>query len=220
MARFSNLETGQVATVDATISLEIITEAAARLCPTATSLLDIGCGAGNYTIKMLSKLPRLDCTLVDLSMPMLESAQTRVRAQTDCVVETVQGDVRSVSLQRGHYDIVLAGAVLHHLREDAEWLLVFQRLFESIAPGGCMLVSDLITQESAVVAGYMEERYAEYLQGIGGNEYQARVFDYIEREDSPRSLNYQLTLLQKVGFACVEILHKNMFFAAYAGIKG
>lgn len=69
--RFSNLQSGQVSTVDAALSLELITEAAARLTPLATDLLDVGCGAGNYTLKMLSKRPGLHCTLLDLSRPML-----------------------------------------------------------------------------------------------------------------------------------------------------
>ena len=70
--RFSNLETGQLSTIDAKISLELITEASKRICPSAKNLLDIGCGAGNYTLMMLSKIPNLNCTLVDLSQPMLE----------------------------------------------------------------------------------------------------------------------------------------------------
>lgn len=40
--RFSNLQSGQVSTVDAALSLELITEAAARLTPLATDLLDVG----------------------------------------------------------------------------------------------------------------------------------------------------------------------------------
>ncbi len=70
--RFSNLETGQSATIDAPLVLELITQAAAPT-PAARSVLDIGCGAGNYTLKMLHALPGLDCTLIDLSRPMLDS---------------------------------------------------------------------------------------------------------------------------------------------------
>jgi tRNA (cmo5U34)-methyltransferase len=78
--RFSSLETGQISTIDAQISLEIITEAVKRVRPYAKTLLDIGCGAGNYTIKMLSKIPNLECSLLDLSWPMLNKAHERVRA--------------------------------------------------------------------------------------------------------------------------------------------
>ena len=53
--RFSNLDTGQVATIDAALSLELITSAAKVIAPHATAVLDLGCGAGNYTLKMLTK---------------------------------------------------------------------------------------------------------------------------------------------------------------------
>ena len=33
--RFSNLETGQISTVDATLSLELLTQIAASVCPNA-----------------------------------------------------------------------------------------------------------------------------------------------------------------------------------------
>ena len=51
--RFSNLDSGQLSTIDAKISLELITESAKRIVPHAENLLDIGCGAGNYTLMML-----------------------------------------------------------------------------------------------------------------------------------------------------------------------
>src|SRR6516164_8411029 len=88
--RFSNLETGQSATIDAPLSLALIAETASRVNPGATSLLDVGCGAGNYTLKMLERLPNLDITLIDLSKPMLERAKDRVSKATTGTVATIQ----------------------------------------------------------------------------------------------------------------------------------
>jgi len=217
--RFSNLETGQMATIDATISLELITEAAKRITPNAVNVLDIGCGAGNYTLKMLSKLPNLNCTLIDLSLPMLEKALERVSKETKGRVEVKQGDIREVALPENYFDIILAGAVLHHLRDDEDWETTFTKIFKLLKPGGCFMVSDLITQDTELLNEYTWQRYGEYLEEIGGAEYRQKVLAYIEKEDSPRSMNYQLDLMKKVGFSSVEILHKNMCFGAFGGIK-
>src|SRR4029078_10623887 len=73
--RFSNLETGQSATMDAPLVLDLVTESAAALTPHATHVLDLGCGAGNYTVKLLQRLPNVSATLVDLSQPMLTRAR-------------------------------------------------------------------------------------------------------------------------------------------------
>src|SRR5438477_9604462 len=119
--RFSNLETGQSATVDAPLAMVLIAEAAAATTPHARHVLDVGCGAGNYTLKLLERLPNLDATLIDLSQPMLDRARERVSRATTGRITTVQADIREAKLPDGEFDIVLAAAVLHHLRTDQEW---------------------------------------------------------------------------------------------------
>jgi len=217
--RFSNLETGQVATMDAKIALELVTCAARAIKPEAKTILDLGCGAGNYTLKMLAKVPDLDCTLVDLSQNMLDKAFERVSQATTAKVEIIQGDIRDIELPKNHYDIILAAAVLHHLREDSDWELVFQKLYDSLTPGGCFLISDLVVQDHEAVNQLTWKMYANYLKQHGGSAYQQKVFDYIEKEDTPRSMSYQLDLMKKVGFSSTEILHKNACFGAFGGIK-
>ncbi|GEC70757.1 carboxy-S-adenosyl-L-methionine synthase [Flavobacterium flevense] len=217
--RFSNLETGQVATMDAKIVLELITCTTRAIKPEAKTILDLGCGAGNYTLKMLSKVPDLECTLVDLSGNMLDKAFERVTEATTAKVETIQGDIRDIELPKNHFDIILAGAVLHHLREDSDWELVFQKLYDSLTPGGCFFISDLVTQDHQAVNQLTWKMYGDYLKQHGGSEYQQKVFDYIEKEDTPRSMTYQLDLMKKTGFSSTEILHKNACFGAFGGIK-
>lgn len=217
--RFSNLDTGQVSTIDAKISLELITEASKRIVPHAENLLDIGCGAGNYTLMMLSKVPNLNCTLVDLSSPMLDKAFERVSQATNENVEIIQADIREVGLEENHFDIILAGAVLHHLRDDLDWETTFLKLYRLLKPGGCLMISDLVTQDTDLLNNYTWERYGDYLEEMGGKEYRSKVLAYIAKEDSPRSMNYQLDLMKKVGFSSVEILHKNMCFGSFGGVK-
>src|SRR5690554_3441173 len=203
--RFSNLDTGHVATIDAKISLELLTETSKRIVPNAKNLLDIGCGAGNYSLKMLTKITDLNCTLVDLSKPMLDKAKERVSAKTNNEVKTIQGDIREVDLKENSFDIILAGAVLHHLRDDNDWETAFTKLYRLLKPGGCLMISDLITQETNAVNEYIWERYGDYLENIDGKEYRKKVLDYVEKEDSPRSMTYQLELMKKVGFKKTEV---------------
>jgi tRNA (cmo5U34)-methyltransferase len=217
--RFSNLDTGQLSTIDAKISLELITEAAKRIVPGAESLLDVGCGAGNYSLMMLSKIQHLNCTLVDLSQPMLNKALERVSVVTNKNVTILQGDIREVPLKEDHFDIILAGAVLHHLRDDKDWETTFTKLYDLLKPGGCLMIADLVTQDFPALNAYTWERYGDYLAEIGGAEYRQKVLEYVAKEDSPRSITYQLELMKKVGFKQVEVLHKNMCFGAFGGIK-
>src|SRR5436305_8421527 len=92
--RFSDLDTGQSATVDAPLAMALVAEAAAVTTPHARHVLDVGCGAGNYSLRLLERLPDLDVTLIDLSRPMLDRAAERVRRATTGEVTALQRAVR------------------------------------------------------------------------------------------------------------------------------
>ncbi|PYI82983.1 MAG: class I SAM-dependent methyltransferase [Verrucomicrobia bacterium] len=217
--RFSNLETGQSATIDAPLTMELIVRAAAITNPQARHVLDIGCGAGNYALKLLQHLPGLDATLVDLSEPMLQRAKQRVRTVTTGRVSFVQGDIRELELGCKQFDIVLAAAVFHHLREEAEWQSVFAKVYAALKPGGSLWVADLIEHSVPAVQKMMWERYGECLRGLKDVAYRDQVLAYVEQEDTPRPLIFQLDLLRDCGFRTVEILHKNNCFAAFGAIR-
>ena len=217
--RFSNLETGQSATVDAPLAMSLVAEAAAATTPHARHVLDVGCGAGNYSLKLLEQLPNLDVTLIDLSQPMLERAKERVKRATAGSITSIQGDIREIKLPDLGFDIVLAAAVLHHLRTDSEWRNVFAAFHRALRPGGSVWVFDLVESTIPAVQQLMRQQYGEYLTRLKDEAYRDHVFAYVEKEDTPRPLLFQLDLLRQVGFSQVEVLHKNICFAAFGAVK-
>ena len=217
--RYTNLETGQVATVDALLSMNLVAAAASITTPHATQLLDVGCGGGNYTLKLLERLPGLNVTLVDLSQTMLDHAVPRVRQKTTGSVEAIQSDIRQVDLGQGRFDIVLASAVLHHLRTDEEWRTVFQKLHDALRPRGSFWIFDIVESPLPEVQAIHWRRYGEYLTAAGGEAYREELYERIIAEDTPRSVPFQLDLLRTVGFSEVELLHKNSCYAAFGAVK-
>ena len=217
--RFSNLETGQSATVDAPLALSLVTEAAAATTPHAQDLLDVGCGAGNYTLKVLEQIPNLNVTLVDLSQPMLDRAVQRIQPKTTGTVKATPSDIRQLDLGQNRFDIILAAAVLHHLRTDDEWRAVFQKFHDALRLGGSIWIFDLVESSISEVQNLMWRRYGEYLTAFKDEAYRDAVFAYVAKEDTPRSVVFQMDLLRTVGFNEVEILHKNSSFAAFGAVK-
>lgn len=218
--RFSELETGQQTTIDAPFNMELITEAIARCYPAHISILDIGCGAGNYSVKLSQKKPDIDVTLIDLSQPMLAKANIRVGAATSGKVVARKGDFRSVDMGEQTFDVIIATAVLHHLRDDQDWEHSFNKLFGLLNEGGSIWIFDLVEQSDRSLHKYIyNDLYGTYLSSLKDDTYRDHVFAYIDKEDTPRSLIYQLNLLEKVGFTKTDVLHKNLCFASFVGFK-
>ena len=217
--RFTQLETGQQAAMDAPIILDIVARSAACHVRPHGTLLDIGCGAGNFTLRVLSQVSSLDCVLVDLSQPMLDRARERVTAATSGNVQTIQSDMRSLNFNAASIDIILTGQVLHHLREDTQWESMFANFHHWLRPGGALFIADLIAYDDAGIQTLMAARYAHYLESIGGSDYCQKVLDYSDLEDSPRSVKYQFDLLANAGFTDYDVLHKNALFVAYYAKK-
>lgn len=217
--RFSLLETGQQATLDAPLVLDLVARAASTHLKPNDRILDVGCGAGNFTLRLLREAAPLHCNLVDLSEPMLKKAEERIRGRGVQNVTAFHSDLRSLVFPDASFDCILAGAVLHHLRDDNDWCDVFKKLCQWLKPGGVLYVSDLVFFDSDAIQSLMWNRYGDYLKSLGGEEYREKVFAYIDREDSPRSLPFQLDLLKNAGFRSYDVLHRNSVFACYYGQK-
>lgn len=96
---------------------------------------------------------------------------------------------------------------------------MFEKFYKGLRPGGSIWIFDLIDSSIPEVESTMRRRYGEYLTQLKDEAYRDQVFAYIEKEDTPRSLMFQLDLLREVGFFHVDVLHKNTCFAAFGAVK-
>jgi tRNA (cmo5U34)-methyltransferase len=214
--RFSNLETGQTAMMDSRALLDAVADAAEATAPHARSLLDIGCGAGNFTLILLERLPQIEhITLNDLSRPMLDRAQQRIPRPTTAI----QGNILDIDLEPEHYDLIVAAGVLHHMRTDDEWRRVFANICRSLRPGGAFWISDMVRHENPQLQARLWQRYGEYLEALKNADYRDHVFSYIAHEDTPHTINFQLDLLRENGLHHIDIVHKRNCFAVFGGVK-
>jgi tRNA (cmo5U34)-methyltransferase len=102
---------------------------------------------------------------------MLEKAQDRISKIINGRIRIFHDDFREIELPKQHYDVTLATAVLHHLRDDRDWEDTFRKIYHLTAPGGSIWITDLVSHESNNVQSFMWERYGEYPISIGGESY-------------------------------------------------
>jgi tRNA (cmo5U34)-methyltransferase len=65
----------------------------------------------------------------------------------------------------------------------------------------------------------MKKRWGDYLKNLKDEKYRDHVMAYVEKEDTPRSLGFQLDLMRSVGFEHVDVLHKHNRFASFGGVR-
>ena len=217
--RFSNLETGQTTAVDSPLCMELVAQSAALLNPDATHIMDLGCGGGNYAVKISSLLPNVDCTLIDLSSNMLEKAKERVKENLNGTVTAFQGDYRDIEFGENRYDVITAGTTLHHLRDDKEWEFVFEKVFKALKKGGTFWINDIVLSETDEISRIMQEGWIGEMKKHHSAEEIEMYLNRYETEDTPRTLSYQLELMKKVGFRETIVLHKHFNFAAFGARK-
>jgi tRNA (cmo5U34)-methyltransferase len=150
---------------------------------------------------------------------MLTKAASRVEANSGRVEGVHQQDIRSLDLPNNQFDIVVAAAVLHHLRTKEEWTKVLKNVHQSLKPGGTLWIWDLIKYDNAEIEKVQNERYGRYLTALKDEAYKNQVFDYIEKEDSPESSAFILQKMYGAGFNEVDVIHKNVKFCAIYGRK-
>ena len=97
---------------------------------------------------------------------------------------------------------------------------MFAAFYRALRPGGSLWIFDLVASSLGAVQELMQVRYGEYLTQFKDAQYRDHVFTYVAKEETPRPLMDQLDLLREVGFGPIDVLHKNICFAAFGGVKG
>jgi predicted O-methyltransferase YrrM len=109
-------------------------------------LLDVGGGAGTYTMAFLRKAPHLKATLFDLP-EVIEIARAQLTKDGFIDrVELVPGDY-GVDELPGGFDLALLSAVIHSNGREENRAL-FRNVFRSLESGGTVLVRDYFLDET------------------------------------------------------------------------
>lgn len=97
--------------------------------PPRALVLDVGSGSGNTVFPMLQLLPKARIVATDLSVPLLGLLLER---PTSGRVVAIQENAEALRFKPGTFDLVVGGAILHHLFHPERALV---RAAEVLRPG-------------------------------------------------------------------------------------
>jgi ubiquinone/menaquinone biosynthesis C-methylase UbiE len=102
-------------------------------------VLDVGCGPGTITVDLARRVLPGAVTGIDASADVIEAARRDHPPRDDARVDFAVGDVYSLDLDDGSFDVVYAHQVLQHLSDPVTALREMRRV---LRPGGLLAVRD------------------------------------------------------------------------------
>ncbi len=206
--------------------------AIARCIPsTSRRILELGCGTGELTIKILKRCPDAEIIAVDYSPRMIDFARGKIaQAGYKNRWQGIEADFGEWANYPEKFDIgagfdgCVSSLAIHHLKDDMKSNL-FKRIGQSLGDGGYFWDADPVLAESPALSEVYKAIGEEWAtqQGIELAEVRAKIgksstYGY-SNQDQLASLEHHLQMLVDAGFATVAVPWKYYGWAVFGGIS-
>ncbi len=187
------------------------------LVPSASFVLELGCGTGILSLRMLRKYPKAQLTVVDISPAMLEVSRGKLKEYKDRI-NFIEKDFNSFD-SKYRFDIIVSSLAVHHLdRKNKERL--FETAFSMLEPRGCFYLFDCVQGASRDIENLNHKVWMEYMrsQGVPENEI-GYALERQKNHDIRDTLFLQFELFKKIGFVDIDVIWKYYGIAVFGARK-
>lgn len=194
----------------------------------AQRILELGCGTGELSLKILKRYPSAQLISVDYSPRMIEFAADKVHAAGYANqwkgIEADFGEWANyeINLIDG-FDACVSSLAIHHLTDEMKFKL-FQRIYDSLKkPGSCFWNADPILAESPVLAEVYQSARDDWASGQGTTlaEIRSKIGKSTphgySNPDQLATLSVHLEMVEKAGFKTVAVPWKYYGLAVFGG---
>ena len=115
----------------------------------ASRFLDLGCGAGHYSIALLERNPKLSATLVDLPLAIGLARDALNRANLSNRAHFLACDLyggEEIAIEASSFDFAIISQLLH-MEGPAENAGLIRRTAELLSPSGRIIIHDMFLEE-------------------------------------------------------------------------
>lgn len=192
-------------------------------------ILELGCGTGELSLKVLERYPSATIVAVDYSPRMLDFARAKIESAGYAArwtgIELDFGEWANNPNFSGlgdKFNACISSLAIHHL-EDEMKLKLFQRIRQSLDAGGCFWNADPLLAESAGMKDIYQAAREDWALSQGETLAQIRAnvgtsvsYGY-SNPDRLATLSAQLEMLGSSGFETVAVPWKYYGMAVFGG---
>lgn len=208
---------------------EMLNVIASCLSPTSNRILELGCGTGELSLKILKRCPNAQLLAIDYSPRMLQYGKAKIAAagyvERWIGIEADFGNWANnpdkLEINSG-FDACVSSLAIHHLTDEMKMKL-FQQIRESLTAGGYFWNADPVLPESPALAEIYQAAREEWVarQGTTLAEVRTRIGTSTTHgyssQDQLATLAAHLQMLTAVGFHCVAVPWKYYGLAVFGG---
>jgi tRNA (cmo5U34)-methyltransferase len=193
-------------------------------------ILDLGSGDGALAEALLTRFPRTTLTALDGSASMRHGASQRLR-RFDDRVRIAPFDLASLDWWDRMFGagLIVSSMCVHHLN-DAKKQYLYKAAADRLAPGGALLIADLVDPQHPTVRAVAADRWDALAKAqadaLGAPELFGRFeqerwnwFRFPDDADQPSALLHHLVWLRHAGFAAVDCMWLDAGHAVFGGFK-
>lgn len=192
-------------------------------------ILELGCGTGELSLKLLKRFPTAEILAVDYSLRMIELAESKIKTagygDRWKSIELDFGDwanKREVNPIGKGYDACVSSLAIHHLTNEMKGKL-FKQITTSLKPGGVFWNADPIALESPQLTEIYQTVREDWTtkQGTTLAEVRAKIGTSNNyghsSQDQLATMEEHLQMLQAARFASVAVPWKYYGLAVIGG---
>lgn len=189
------------------------------------SLLEIGCGSGLFTQRLVASGHFGTLSATDGADAMLEIARSQIASsETPVTLEVLDFTQQDWSRQflPTRFDAVTSSMALHHAADKQQ---VFREVFNVLSPGGVFVFADHMAGSSPFVDRLIDRERGRVKLTDSPTEEDLELFAEADRQSQEKqgnrceSVSRYLNFLQGAGFANTDCLWRSYWLAVFVAQK-
>lgn len=222
------LEGVRGASPGAELQLAVIGKIIDQWCPSASRVLDLGCGDGILGKFALSRLRAASGLFVDFSEPMLAAARANVGMLPNVTVARADfSNSQWMQVAASPFDLVVSGFAIHH-QPDARKRELYGEIFSLLKPNGVFLNMEHVASASEAGEAMFDDFFIDHLHAFhcrsnASTDREEIADNYYGRPDRDENIlapvGEQCDWLREIGFLDADCFLKIFELALFGGRK-
>ncbi|WP_275555042.1 carboxy-S-adenosyl-L-methionine synthase CmoA [Mixta sp. Marseille-Q2659] len=193
---------------------------AERFVQPNTQVYDLGCSLGAATLSVRRSVQVDGCKIiaVDNSPAMVERCRRHIDAfRASTPVEVIEADIRDIDIENA--SLVILNFTLQFLA-PADRLLLLERIYQGMKPGGALVLSEKFSFEDAEVGELLFNMHHDFKRANGYSELEiSQKRSMLENVMLTDSVETHKARLRQAGFQHSELWFQCFNFGSLVALK-